>query len=77
MCAAAKFTPKLIYHLMEDLNLFDQTVRLHAFSRPSNEGILQSSEFYQPTSALCEFAFGKLKLVMIVTRLISCGHGSI
>ena len=76
MSAGAKLTAKLVYQLMEDFNLFDQTVRLHAFIRASNEGILQSSEFCQPRSALCEFALGKLKLVMIVARLVSGGHGS-
>jgi len=45
MGAGAKLTAKLVYQSMEDLDLFDQTVRLHAFSRASTEGILQSSEF--------------------------------
>jgi hypothetical protein len=76
MSAGAKLTAKLVYQLMEDFNVFDQTVRLHAFIRASNEGISQSSEFCQPRSALCEFALGKLKLVMIVARLVCGGHGS-
>jgi hypothetical protein len=76
MSAGAKMTAKLVYQLMEDFNLFDQTVRLHAFIRASNEGIVQSSEFCQPRSALCEFALGKPKLIMIVARLVSGGHRS-
>jgi hypothetical protein len=67
---------KSFYHLMKDLDLFYQTVRLHAFSRTSNEGMLQSSEFWQPCSAFFEFALGKLKLVMIVARPVSGNHGS-
>jgi len=37
MSAGAKLTAKLVYQLMEDFNLFDQTVRLHAFIRASND----------------------------------------
>jgi hypothetical protein len=76
MCAGEKLTAKSVYHLMKDLDLFYQTVRLHAFSRASNEGMLQSSEFWQPCSAFFEFALGKLKLVMIVARPASGNHGS-
>jgi hypothetical protein len=72
--AAAKLTAKLLYQLMEDLNLFEQTVRLHAFSRTSIEGILSSSEVWQFGSALCQFALGKLKVAMIEDRLASGGH---
>ena len=74
MCAGAKLTAKLVDQSMQDLDLFDQTVRLHAFSRASIEGILQGSEFCQPRSALREFVLGKLKPVMIVTPLVSGGH---
>ena len=76
MSAGAKLTAKLVYQLMEDLNLLDQTGRLHAFSRTSIEGILQSSELWQFGSALRQFALGKLKVAMIEDRLASGGHGS-
>jgi hypothetical protein len=74
LCAGAKLTAKLVYQSMEDLDFFDQTVRLHAFSRASTEGILQSSESCQPRSALRELFLGKLKLVKIVAPLVSGGH---
>jgi hypothetical protein len=74
MCAGAKLTAKLVYQSMQDLDLFDQAVRLRAFSRASTEGVLQGSEFWQARSALREFVLGKLKLVMIVTPLVSGSH---